>query len=139
MVLGYDCSGTVESVGSGVTKFKVGDAVYARVNGIPQYPGCGTCAEYTLATEAVAAPKPANMSWEEAAAVPLAAMTALQMLRKAGMKAGDAVFVTAGAGGVGHFAIQVCGEGAGGKRGESGHSVGMHSGLLPAALRLPAV
>jgi alcohol dehydrogenase len=105
VILGYDAAGVVDSVGTGVTKFKVGDPVYTRIG--KNFPCQGTAAEFTLAAEDMVAPKPTNMSFEEAAAVPLAALTALQMLRRAGFKSGDKVFITAGAGGVGHYAIQL--------------------------------
>lgn len=67
----------------------------------------GTLAEYTLTLEDKVALKPPSLSFEEAAAIPLAAVTALQMLNKAGFKPGDSVFVNAAAGGVGHFAGQI--------------------------------
>ena len=67
----------------------------------------GTIASYTLTTEDRGALKPASFSFEEAAAVPLAAMTALQMLRKAEFKAGDSILINAAAGGVGHYAGQI--------------------------------
>lgn len=105
VVFGYDASGVVDAVGKGATKFQVGDEVYVRIG--RQYPSQGTAAEYTIADEDVVAAKPPTFSHEEAAAVPLAAKTALQMLRKAGMKEGDKVFISGGAGGVGHYAIQL--------------------------------
>jgi len=105
VVFGYDASGVVDAVGTGATKFTVGDEVYVRIG--REYPSQGTAAEYTIADESVVAAKPSTFSHEEAAAVPLAAKTALQMLRKAGMKKGDKVFISGGAGGVGHYAIQL--------------------------------
>jgi len=105
VILGYDASGTVEAVGEGASKFKVGDEVYLRIG--QEFSQQGTAAEYTIALEKYVAAKPSNMSHEEAAAVPLAAVTALQMLRRAGFKAGDKVFISGGAGGVGTYAIQI--------------------------------
>jgi len=105
VIFGYDASGIVDAVGTGATKFQVGDEVYVRTG--RQYPSQGTAAEYTIVDEDVIAAKPPTFSHEEAAAVPLAAMTAFQMLRKAGMKRGDKVFISGGAGGVGHYAIQL--------------------------------
>jgi NADPH:quinone reductase-like Zn-dependent oxidoreductase len=105
VVLGYDAAGIVDSVGTKVTSLKVGDAVYTRIAG--KEDSIGTLAEYTLTTEDKVAIKPRSLSFEEAAAIPLAAVTALQMLRKAGFKAGDSVFINAAAGGVGHFAGQI--------------------------------
>ncbi|GAX81715.1 hypothetical protein CEUSTIGMA_g9143.t1 [Chlamydomonas eustigma] len=105
VTLAYDVCGVVTKAGDKVTKFKVGDTVYGRVS--TAYPNIGTCAEYTLATEDVLSFKPQKMTSEEAAAVPLACLTAFQMLRKAGFKQGDHILITAGAGGVGHYAIQL--------------------------------
>eukprot|EP00759_Apiculatamorpha_spiralis_P041895 PhF_6_TR40334/c0_g1_i2/m.59973 len=105
VIFGYDASGVIDAVGTGATKFKVGDPVYVRIG--PEYSSSGTAAEYTVAMEKYVAAKPKNMSDEEAAAVPLAAMTALQALRSAGFKSGDKVFISGGAGGVGHYAIQL--------------------------------
>eukprot|EP00756_Hemistasia_phaeocysticola_P037917 Hpha_TRINITY_DN16728_c0_g2::TRINITY_DN16728_c0_g2_i1::g.78343::m.78343 len=105
VIMGYDASGVVDAVGEGATKFKVGDEVYVRIG--REYPSQGTAAEYTIVSEEVIAAKPPTFSHEEAAAVPLAGQTALQMLRRAGIKQGDKVFISGGAGGVGHYAIQL--------------------------------
>lgn len=103
VIIGYDASGVVDAVGASVTKFKVGDVVFARTT----VSTSGTCAEFCVSEEATVAMKPTTMSVNDAAAIPLAAMTALQMLRKGNMQAGDKVFINAGAGGVGHFAVQI--------------------------------
>ncbi|OZJ05764.1 hypothetical protein BZG36_01323 [Bifiguratus adelaidae] len=102
---GYDVSGIVAETGTGVTNFNVGDAVYARVD----EEEAGTLAEYVLTTESKCAKKPSNMNHKEAAALPLAAMTALQAFERAGVKNNNfkKAFITGGAGGVGHYAIQI--------------------------------
>jgi NADPH:quinone reductase-like Zn-dependent oxidoreductase len=96
--VGSDFAGVVESVGDGVTDFQPGDEVY----------GCrGRFAEYVVAGTAVAR-KPANLSFEEAAAVPVAALTALQGLRDHGdLRRGQKLLVNGAAGGVGTFAVQI--------------------------------
>lgn len=101
--LGFDVSGTVQQVGAGVTKFKVGDQVYARVD----HDRRGTFSTYTLTSQKSLAFKPKTLSHDQAAAVPLAALTALQSLRVANTKAGDRVLILGGSGGVGTFAIQI--------------------------------
>jgi len=96
---GGDFAGTVEAVGAGVADFAPGDEVY----------GCkgGAFAEYVVPGEGVAR-KPANLSFEEAAAVPIAALTALQGLRDhASLRPGQRVLVNGAAGGVGTFALQI--------------------------------
>ena len=103
VILGWDISGTVASVGEGVTRLKVGDKVFGMVN----FPGHGKAyAEYVAAPESQLATMPANASFEEAAASTLAALTALQVLQPR-IKQGDKVLIHAGAGGVGHFAIPI--------------------------------
>lgn len=103
-ILGLDVSGVVEAVGAEVSRFKVGDEVCASLD----YKRPGAYAELVLVDEGLAAAKPASLSFEEGAALPLAALTAWQSLIVAGrMKAGDKVFIQAGAGGVGHLAIQL--------------------------------
>jgi 2-desacetyl-2-hydroxyethyl bacteriochlorophyllide A dehydrogenase len=102
--LGFDVSGVVEAVGERVTKFKAGDEIYARID---QLSG-GAYAEYVAVSERVAAMKPSNMSHEEAAAVPLAALTALQALRDQGkIKKEQKVLINGASGGVGTFAVQI--------------------------------
>jgi NADPH:quinone reductase-like Zn-dependent oxidoreductase len=97
---GVDVAGRVVAVGPGVTRFKPGDEVFG---GAP-----GAFAEYALAGEKRLAHKPANLSFEQAAAVPIAAITALQGLRdKGGVQPGDRVLVNGASGGVGTFAVQI--------------------------------
>jgi NADPH:quinone reductase-like Zn-dependent oxidoreductase len=101
---GYDIAGIVEKAGTKVSKLKVGDPVYAYV-GLDEG---GGYAEYAVATEAEAAPKPTSLTFESAAAVPLAALTAWQALIDAAkLSAGQTVLVHGGSGGVGSFAIQI--------------------------------
>ena len=104
IALGCDVAGVVESVGSEVTRFRAGDEVFARL----EKNRMGGLAELVSADEQVVAKKPARASFEEAAAVPLAGLTALQALREAaGLVAGQHVLIQAGAGGVGTLAIQI--------------------------------
>jgi NADPH:quinone reductase-like Zn-dependent oxidoreductase len=102
LIPGYDVAGIVEKVGPAVTKLKVGDAVYA-------YPLMGGgWAEYCVVTENEAASKPKSLSFVDAAAVPLAALTAWQSLvSTAGLTSGQTLLIHGGAGGVGHFAVQI--------------------------------
>jgi NADPH:quinone reductase-like Zn-dependent oxidoreductase len=103
-ILGCDIAGQVEVVGRDVKQFKPGDAVFGEVLGHH----LGGFAEYVTAPESVLALKPANLSFEEAAAVPLAAKTALQGLRDLGqIQAGQKVLINGASGGVGTFAVQV--------------------------------
>lgn len=105
MILGWDFSGIVSNAGNAVTKFKKGDEVFGFIN----FPGPGkTYAEYVAASESQLTIKPSNISFEEAAAASLAALTAWQILKnKAGIKPGDNVLIHAAAGGVGHYAVQM--------------------------------
>lgn len=101
---GMDVAGVVEKVGAKITKFKAGDPVYAYLSFREQ----GGYAEFTIAKENETAIKPKNISFEQAAAVPLAATTAWQaLIDAAGLKAGQTVLIHGGSGGVGHFAIQI--------------------------------
>lgn len=104
-VLGWDVSGVVEEVGFGVHTLDVGDEVY----GMPWFPRqAGAYAEYVTAPSRHFARKPASIGHEEAAAVPLAALTAWQALVDAArVQEGQKVLVHAAAGGVGHFAVQI--------------------------------
>ena len=103
-VPGADVAGIVETVGSAVTRFKIGDAVYAM---LPLAAG-GGYAEYAVADEQLVAAIPSNISLKEAAAVPLAALTALQALRnKAHLQTGSQLLINGASGGVGLFAIQI--------------------------------
>ena len=102
--LGHDVAGIVTKVGSRVSKFKVGDEVYAR----PADHRIGTFAELIVMNEKDVAMKPKNISMVEAASIPLVGLTAWQALvEKANLKQGQKVFIQAGSGGVGTFAIQL--------------------------------
>jgi len=100
--IAYDVSGIVIEKGDEVSNLEVGDLVYSRV---PQ-DQMGTIAEYVTITSEAVAKKPGNISFEEAASIPLAGLTALQSLEYAGIKENDKVLIHAGSGGVGSFAIQ---------------------------------
>jgi NADPH:quinone reductase-like Zn-dependent oxidoreductase len=89
----------VERAGSGVTAFKPGDEVYGFAH--------GAFAEYIAVPEGSLAPKPGNLTFEQAAAVPLAAVTALQCLRAGGIRPGQHVVIVGASGGVGTFAVQI--------------------------------
>lgn len=103
VILGWDISGTIVSVGNKVTKFEVGDKVFGMVN----FPGAGNAyAEFVASPEDHLAKIPENTSFEDAAATTLAALTALQVLETR-IKKDDRVLIHAGSGGVGHFAIQI--------------------------------
>jgi NADPH:quinone reductase-like Zn-dependent oxidoreductase len=102
--LGADVAGRVEAVGRNVTQFQVGDDVFGC---IPLHE-LGSLAEYVCAHEDAVALKPARMTFEQAAAVPLAAFTALQGLRDKGqIKSGQKVLINGASGGVGTFAVQI--------------------------------
>lgn len=97
---GRDVAGEVEAVGSKVTRFKPGDAVFGACG--------GAFAEYACATESALAMKPNSVSFKQAAAVPVAGLTALQGLRdKAKLQPGQRVLINGAAGGVGTFAVQI--------------------------------
>jgi NADPH:quinone reductase-like Zn-dependent oxidoreductase len=98
----YDVSGIVVEKGDDVGNFEIGDLVYSRV---PQEQ-MGTIAEYVAVTSEAVSKKPGNISFEEAAGLPLAGLTALQSLEFAGIKADDRILIHAGSGGVGSLAIQ---------------------------------
>lgn len=103
-ILGCDAAGTVEAVGKAVTQFKPGDAVFGDLS----ESGFGTFAEYVCAPETAFALKPTNLTFEEAATVPVSALAALQGLRDVGqIQAGQKVLVNGAAGGVGSFAVQI--------------------------------
>ena len=105
-VLGCDGAGTVEAVGAEVRRFKPGDDVYFFNNGLGSGPG--NYAEYTVVREDYAARKPLKLSMVEAAAVPLVLITAWEALvDRVGLREGETLLVHAGAGGVGHIAIQL--------------------------------
>ena len=97
---GRDVAGEVEAVGRNVTRFKPGDAVFGSCR--------GACAEYACASESALALKPHNVTFEQAAAVPVAGYTALQGLRDKGrIQPGQKVLINGAAGGVGSFAVQI--------------------------------
>jgi NADPH:quinone reductase-like Zn-dependent oxidoreductase len=98
--VGLDLAGVVAAVGAGVTRLRPGDEVFGA--------GTGTLAEYAVASEDTLVAKPANLSFEQAAAVPVAGLTALQGLRDKGrLQPGQQVLVNGASGGVGTFAVQV--------------------------------
>ncbi|MBL7851387.1 MAG: NAD(P)-dependent alcohol dehydrogenase [Cyclobacteriaceae bacterium] len=102
-VLGFEVSGVIEEVGSDVTRFKVGDEVFA---------GCGFqfggYAEYKcLPVNDMIAHKPSNVTFEEAAAVPVGGLTALRLFDQTGLKASDSVLIYGASGSVGTYAIQI--------------------------------
>ena len=101
VIRGKDVAGVVASVGANVTRFRVGDEVYAELE-------AGTFAEFAVAAEKLLAHKPANLTFEQAATVPLAARTALQGLRDGGkLRPGQKVLINGASGGVGTFAVQI--------------------------------
>jgi NADPH:quinone reductase-like Zn-dependent oxidoreductase len=103
-ILGMDVAGVVEAIGKDVTQFQVGDEVYGDLS----ESGFSTFAEYVCATEAVLSLKPTNISFEQAATVPCAALTALQGLRDCGrIKSGQKILINGASGGVGSFAVQI--------------------------------
>ncbi|MEN1938579.1 NADP-dependent oxidoreductase [Paenibacillus sp. 102] len=104
LILGNDFSGVVMKVGAKVTRFKVGDAIYAR----PRKSNIGTFAEYISIHENDIALKPKNLSFEEAASIPLVGLTSYQALHDIiQLQKGQKILIQAGAGGVGTFAIQL--------------------------------
>jgi NADPH:quinone reductase-like Zn-dependent oxidoreductase len=99
-VPGFDVAGTVETVGKNVTRFQPGDEVFGECN--------RTCAEYVCAGEEKFVLKPTNLTFEQAAAVPTSALTALRGLRDAGkVQPGQKVLINGASGGVGTFAVQI--------------------------------
>ena len=108
VIWGCDFSGVIEEIGSAVTLFKPGAEVYGFKHGKVGQTYRGTYAEYVVVPENTLAPKPATLTHEQAAAVPLAAVTAWQALVGRGrIQPGQKVLVHAGAGGVGVFAVQI--------------------------------
>ena len=99
-VRGTDVAGTVEAVGSAVTRFRIGDHVYGASN--------GSYADYAAASESKLALKPANLTFEQAATVPMAGLVALQALRDHGhVGPGQRVLINGASGGIGTFAVQI--------------------------------
>jgi len=104
MVLGGDIAGVVERVGNKITKFKAGDPVFAYVS----LDSGGGYAQYAVVPEGDAAPKPKSLTYVEAGAVPIVALTAWQaLIDTAKLNAGQTVLIHGGSGGVGSFAIQI--------------------------------
>ena len=102
-VRGTDVAGTVEAVGSSVRRFQRGDEVFGWCSGLG-----GAFAEYASVSEDALASKPANLSFEQAAAVPMAGLVALQALRDHGnVRAGQKVLINGASGGIGTFAVQI--------------------------------
>jgi NADPH:quinone reductase-like Zn-dependent oxidoreductase len=102
-ILGAEIVGVVEAIGDDVTNFKVGDEVFA-------YPGqgFGGYAEYrTMPADGMVAHKPANISFEEAATIPYGAMTAMNLLKKANIQAGQKVLINGASGSIGSYAVQL--------------------------------
>ncbi len=105
-VLGIDMAGTVQAVGAGVTHIKAGDEVYGMSGGVGGLQG--SLAEFQVADASLVARKPANLSMVEAAALPLAAITAWEgLVDRAQTHSGHSVLIQGGAGGVGHMAVQL--------------------------------
>jgi NADPH:quinone reductase-like Zn-dependent oxidoreductase len=105
VILGWDLAGVVEKVGPAVTWFKPGDRAYGYIR--RHHLQFGTYAEYATAPEGFFARMPPDLSFEEAAALPLTSLTAHQALEALGLRGGETLFLTGGAGGVGHVAIQL--------------------------------
>jgi len=104
VVPGFDVAGVVAQLGANVRGFQVGDSVYARLDSV----GGGAAAEYAVAGQDAVALRPASLDAFEAAAMPLAALTALQALRdKGNLSAGQHVLIVGASGGVGHYAVQI--------------------------------
>lgn len=102
--MGSDLAGVVKEVGSRVTRFQPGDAVFASLFDL----GTGSLAEFAVVPERVAAPKPANLDFVQAASVPMVGLTSWQALKeRAKIQRGQKVFIPAGSGGIGTFAIQL--------------------------------
>lgn len=102
--LGSDLAGVVIEVGSNVTRFKPGDAVFASIFDL----GKGSLAEFAVVPESAAALKPANLDFVQAASMPMVGLTSWQALKeRANLRAGQKVFIPAGSGGIGTFAIQL--------------------------------
>lgn len=99
-VVGLDCAGVVEAVGPNVSTLRPGDEVYGECR--------GSCAEFTIAKQGKLAPKPTRLTFEQAAAMPTSACTALQALRDHGkVQPGHKVLINGASGGVGPFAVQI--------------------------------
>jgi NADPH:quinone reductase-like Zn-dependent oxidoreductase len=99
--LGYDVSGIIIEKGVNVTDFNIGDEVFSKVN------KQGTFTEFVAIEKNIVSLKPKNISFEEAASLPLVSLTALQALKRRNLKSGDKILIHAGSGGVGSMAIQL--------------------------------
>lgn len=125
LVLGWDVSGVVEGLGSGVKRLQVGDEVFSRANPARD----GAYAEFIVIKESEVALKPKSLDHLHAAALPLASLTAWQVLfDTGGLRAGQRVLIHAAAGGVGHIAVQLA-------KWKGGHVIGTASGKNHAFLR----
>lgn len=103
-VMGSDVAGVVVEVGSRVSRFKQGDAVFASTFALDK----GTLAHFAVVPESAAALKPANLDFVQAASIPMVGLTSWQALKeRAGLKSGERIFIPAGSGGIGSFAIQL--------------------------------
>jgi NADPH:quinone reductase-like Zn-dependent oxidoreductase len=105
LILGWDAAGTVEQVGPAVTQFRPGDEVYAYCR--RHHLQFGTYAEYVSVPDAFVAHKPEQLDFEHAGALPLVGLTAHQALETIGVRGGETLLVTGGAGGVGHVTVQL--------------------------------
>lgn len=108
-VPGCDMSGVVVEIGDGVSKFKAGDEIYSSIQSFAggKLQQCGTLAQYTVVEEYLVASKPSNLSFEEAASLPMALQTAQLGFDTTNFEKGQSVFIVGGAGGVGSLAIQL--------------------------------
>lgn len=104
-VLGMDFAGTIEEIDSDVADFNIGDEVYGCAGGLGEL--AGSLAEYMLVDVRLMAKKPKNLTMEQAAALPLVAITAYEGLTRAGVSKGQKVLIHGGTGGVGHIAVQL--------------------------------
>lgn len=103
-ILGSDLAGVVTEVGNRVTRFKPGDAIFASIFDL----GTGSIAEFAVVPESAAALKPANLDFVQAASIPMVGLTSWQVLKeRLNLRAGQKVFIPAGSGGIGSFAIQL--------------------------------
>ncbi|MBC8110789.1 MAG: NAD(P)-dependent alcohol dehydrogenase, partial [Verrucomicrobia bacterium] len=104
-ILGLDFAGWIESTGAGVQKFQKRDKVFGSLSKV--YGKTGSYAEYLVVSENTIAPKPESVSYQEAAALPTAGLTALQGLLACGLKKGQKILINGASGGVGTFAVQL--------------------------------